>query len=366
MNRVPPAAPVRPPVPFRYTPRSRRSQMALLWRAPGRRARNQIVGWGMQDFLVKLGFLLAFLPFFYGACALVQLTVIKPKTRYVVIGSFMTFAVLIGLIGLLSLAAPEIQDPRSGRLMLVVAAVTFVPMFKAARLLLSKITPIDPNSTVDISGIIVASWLIVIFGATLYAVDLTALAEQAKITVADSIITVIAYPLLALSLVGIWITRGPRESIKRLGLERVSARQIGISLGMVVPLLIAGVALDALGRWAQPQLYEQLQGILKAMSSNVTNPGVALILGASAGIGEEILFRGAIQPRLGIALTAILFALAHTQYGASYAVLGVFLIGIVLGYQRRSMNTTSAIITHGAYNVVAFLLAYYARVGTGG
>ena len=91
-------------------------------------------------------------------------------------------------------------------------------MFKGVRLLLSKVTPIDPGSTVDISGIIVALWLTVIFGTLLFTINLTELTEQAKITVSDAIITVIAYPLLALSLVGIRITRGPRESIKRLGL----------------------------------------------------------------------------------------------------------------------------------------------------
>ncbi len=316
----------------------------------------------MRDFFVSLGYLFAFLPIFYGACALVQLTMLRPKTRYVVIGSFGTLAFLVMLTGIFYLTVPNILDNpanqrQSGILLLVIAAVTFLPMFKRVRLLLGRLTPMDPNSTVDISGFIVAFWFMVISAVTLLTVDLEALAPQVSITVAASIINVLAYPALALALVGIWITRTPREAIARLGLERLSPREIAISLGLVLPMLIFGIGLDALGRQLQPDLYRQLEAVLKAMSTNVTNPLIAVIIAFSAGIGEEILFRGALQPRLGIWFTAFLFALAHTQYGLSYGALGIFVIGVILGYQRRYMNTTSAIITHGAYNTVAFMAA---------
>jgi membrane protease YdiL (CAAX protease family) len=324
----------------------------------------------MADFLKNLAYLLAILPIFYGACAVVQLTVLRPKTRYVVIGSFATLAVLIGLMGLLLLVAPAVssdaaQAQQNGRLYLVIAGVTILPLIKRVRLLLGRLTPVDPNSTVDISGVILALWILLISGATLLTVDMESIASQVNITVGYSIISVIAYPALALCLVGIWVTRSPREAIKRLGLERLNARQIGISLGMVLPVLVLGIGLDAIGRQLQPERYAQLESVLKAMSSNVTNPAVALILALCSGIGEEILFRGAIQPRLGIGLTALLFASLHTQYGATFAIVGVFLIGIILGYQRKYMNTTASIITHSTYNFVAFLLAYLAGTGTG-
>src|SRR5688572_6278723 len=184
----------------------------------------------MQDFFVKLGYLIAFLPLFYGACALVQMTVTRPKTRYVIIGTFATFAFLIALIGIFNLTVPGmVEDPasqrRSGILLLVVAGATFVPMFKRVRLLLGRITPIDPNSTVDISGVIVAIWISILAVTALATVDLEAIVEQTNITVADSIITVLAYPALAFSLVGVWITRTPREAVKRLGLESLTLRQ---------------------------------------------------------------------------------------------------------------------------------------------
>jgi uncharacterized protein len=316
----------------------------------------------MRDFFLNLAGLLAFMPLFYGACAVVQLTVVRPKTRYVVIGSFATLAVLIGLMGLLTISSPQVFSDdvalaqRNGRLYLIVAAVTIVPLFKGVRLLLGRLTPVDPNSTVDISGVIVALWVLVIGGAALLTVDLSTIADEVQITVAQSLLSVIAYPLVALCLVGIWVTRGPRESVKRLGIERLTLRQVGIAVGLVVPLLALAIGIDLIGRQLQPERYAQLEQVVRAMSANVTNPAVALILAFSAGIGEEILFRGAIQPRLGIGLTALLFAVAHTQYGLSFAIVGILVLGVILGYERKYLNTTAAIITHGVYNTVAFLL----------
>lgn len=312
----------------------------------------------MRDFLVKFAFLLLFLPFFYGMCAMVQYTVIRPKTRYVVVGLFGAAAVLISLYGLLGMARPDIINTRTAILCFVLAALTALPLLRSVRYLLSRVTPIDPDSIVDISGFIALMWIVVLSGTALFVVDLEAIVEQTEITLADAFVSVLAYPLLALSLIGIFITRNWRESIKRLGLERLTAMQVGIAFALVIPLLAFAFGIDYVGRTLQPELYRQLEEVLRAMSRNVTNPLVALTISLSAGVGEEILFRGAIQPRMGILLTALAFAVAHTQYGASYAVAGIFITGIVLGLQRKYVNTTACIITHTAYNFAAFMLTY--------
>ncbi len=319
----------------------------------------------MQDFGIKLASLLAFLPLFYGACAVVQLTVIRPKTRYVVIGSFGTLAALISLTGLLAFAVPDVINRQSGTLLLVIAGVTILPLIKSVRMLAGRFTPLDPKSTVDISGLIVALWILVIAGTAALTVDLAALAGQVQITVADSIINVIALPALACCLVGIGITRSPREVVTRLGLERLGLRQIGIAIGLVLPSLTVSIGSGVFGQLLAPERTAQVQDILRAMSSNVTNPAIALIIALGAGVGEEILFRGAIQPRLGIGLTALLFAASHAQYGLSYATVGVLVLGIILGYERKYLNTTACIVTHTAYNFVAFLLPYLAATGAG-
>ncbi|MEN8181179.1 MAG: CPBP family intramembrane glutamic endopeptidase, partial [Myxococcota bacterium] len=41
------------------------------------------------------------------------------------------------------------------------------------------------------------------------------------------------------------------------------------------------------------------------------SPGAVILLALASGIGEELFFRGALQPRVGLWLASALFALAH-------------------------------------------------------
>jgi hypothetical protein len=83
----------------------------------------------------------------------------------------------------------------------------------------------------------------------------------------------------------------------------------------------------------------------------------ALTVGLSAGLGEEMVFRGAAQPRFGIALTAFLFAFMHTQYTISPALLQVFLLAVVLGVARVRSNTTTCMLAHATYNTILVAVA---------
>ena len=79
-------------------------------------------------------------------------------------------------------------------------------------------------------------------------------------------------------------------------------------------------------------------------------PGI-LTLGLAAGIGEETLFRGALQPRFGLLFTSLLFAILHSQYGITFSTLAVFIVGLFLGLLRIRFNTTTCVMTHAAYNI---------------
>ena len=81
-------------------------------------------------------------------------------------------------------------------------------------------------------------------------------------------------------------------------------------------------------------------------------PGQTLLLGLSAGIGEEITLRGALQPKLGIALTSLLFASLHVQY-SWFGMLALLFFGLLLGVIRRRTSTTVAIAVHALYDVLA-------------
>ena len=129
------------------------------------------------------------------------------------------------------------------------------------------------------------------------------------------------------------------------------------------PLVIAGLLLgfDFLVSWVwqgiDPAGYELLDKVNENLFGGLATVGGAIALGLSAGISEELLFRGALQPRLGVLLTTLLFALGHLQYGLTLATLQVFIIGLVLGLMRkRTGGVVLCIVTHAAYNMVGTLL----------
>ena len=83
---------------------------------------------------------------------------------------------------------------------------------------------------------------------------------------------------------------------------------------------------------------------------------LGFVLAISSAAGEEILYRGALQPVYGIVLTSIFFALLHLQYTLTPASLLILIVGFALGWVRQRQSTSAAIIAHFVYNFIPFLL----------
>jgi uncharacterized protein len=83
---------------------------------------------------------------------------------------------------------------------------------------------------------------------------------------------------------------------------------------------------------------------------------LAFILSSSAAIGEEIFYRGALQPVFGNLVTSVFFAVMHTQVLLTPGVVLIFIVSYVLGVLRARQSTTAAIIAHFVYNFVQLLL----------
>ena len=82
-----------------------------------------------------------------------------------------------------------------------------------------------------------------------------------------------------------------------------------------------------------------------------------LFISFCAGVGEEILFRGAIQPYLGIWITAILFVAIHgylTPKNWRLSVYGIYMCLVIggMGYLCDFLGITTAIAAHFAIDVV--------------
>jgi membrane protease YdiL (CAAX protease family) len=82
-----------------------------------------------------------------------------------------------------------------------------------------------------------------------------------------------------------------------------------------------------------------------------------IFISSCAGIGEEILFRGAIQPLLGIFITSIVFVAIHGYLNPKKKALfvyGVFMTGVIafIGWQAERYGLLLAIVAHTVIDVI--------------
>ena len=156
---------------------------------------------------------------------------------------------------------------------------------------------------------------------------------------------------LGLAGVGLFLKRDWRQSRERLGLTAMTAQHwVWAAVGLAA---VAG--LNAGMEWIELHQFPALavedakatQMIAAHLSLSAT-----IVLGISAGVGEEITVRGALQPRLGLVLSSLLFASGHVQY-TWFGVLTVGLLGVSLGLLRQKTNTTTAMVVHGLYDILA-------------
>lgn len=81
----------------------------------------------------------------------------------------------------------------------------------------------------------------------------------------------------------------------------------------------------------------------------------ALLLGLLSGIGEEVFFRGAMQPAIGFVATSLLFGLIHVGPGRRYLVWTVF--AVVMGFAFGGMleatgSLLGPVVAHAGINFV--------------
>jgi membrane protease YdiL (CAAX protease family) len=298
---------------------------------------------------------------------------------------FLFYAVLmlLGLmlmgLGLLMALAPEAMAaapvagfqpdriPWMGAALLVPSLVGLLLLTRPARRLFARFTPIDPAHPVHAIALSLTGLVLINLFFTV-AVGLENLADALQQSTQGQPVSspapalwAQAIMLILMGLIGVgWLSRRSfSASLIRLGIVAPTIPQaaIGLVAGIgMVPLVIAAEALASqLGLGATEgveRLTEQLIGPL-----TMSIPGI-LTLGLAAALGEETVFRGALQPRFGLVLTTLLFALLHSQYGFSFSTLAVFVVGLVLGVIRMKANTSTAMITHAVYNMSLGLISF--------
>jgi membrane protease YdiL (CAAX protease family) len=81
-----------------------------------------------------------------------------------------------------------------------------------------------------------------------------------------------------------------------------------------------------------------------------------IIVGVAMTV-EEAFFRGFLQPRVGLVVSSILFALSHFSYGLPFMIVGVFTISLIIGRAfERTGDLLPCVVAHGIFDGVQLLV----------
>ncbi|MEZ4513732.1 MAG: type II CAAX endopeptidase family protein [Chloroflexota bacterium] len=237
-------------------------------------------------------------------------------------------------------------------------------LLPGVRRLVARIIPIDPASPVHAVALALSMLVLTNMLVTL-GIGLGTLAETASMTEQNTgslLAQLWAQQLLTalLAVVGVgWLRRRNGRSLwQRLGITGINGRQllIGVGVGLaLVPVVILLETASSAAGWDASDVEKLTEALLGPLFTSI--PGI-LTLGLAAAIGEETLFRGALQPRFGLLFTSLLFALLHSNYGISIATVVVFALGCVLGWLRNRYSTTMSMLVHAVYNITLGIISY--------
>ncbi len=228
-------------------------------------------------------------------------------------------------------------------------AVSLLPI----RRFMARWLPLNPDSPVHALALVLSGYLAGNTFVTLTQGGLEELATTVQPTgLLEIVFQFLMFAFLALFGVGFPGRRQGVALIKRLGLERPTRAQLVTGVRWMLILVLFQWAVGAISLLIDPDPIELVDEINISLLGNIDTPWEWLILALSTGVGEELLFRGALQPVLGLEFTAVLFAIAHVQYGITPVTLTVLIIGIIFGHLRRRTNTSVVIFVHSGYNFI--------------
>lgn len=302
--------------------------------------------------------------------------------RMVTIGIVAVLGLLLMACGPLTMLSAVLGDPNAmgaagvafspllalfiGIILLGTGLVSLLPLVPAVRRTLAYIIPIRPESIV---GGVALSLAIMVAGVSLASLPSAFTLIEPTVEGQMAMDTLVTLPLLWLQNmffalygfvgVGLGVRRGFGPTMERLGLGPLTWQRLSIAVAAWLGLLMLDLMVSLVWRTLAPGQFEDFGRLSDSLfGSFISIPG-ALTIGLAAGIGEEILFRGALQPRLGIILTSLLFMIVHAQYGLTPALFQIFIVSIVLGLVRKHENTTTTILIHALFNTSSVLLALY-------
>ncbi|RAL23332.1 CPBP family intramembrane glutamic endopeptidase [Thermoflavimicrobium daqui] len=267
-----------------------------------------------------------------------------------------------GLEGLLPLSPLDQKSLKIiGLGLWIPSLIAIIVLIPAVRRGIAHLIPIDPTRRVHAISLSLSLLVFIQLFTTLgIGLDILSETEQSQ-SLNDTLATIWSQDLLLvlLGFIGVgWLThRNGKEALARLGIVKPTWKLIllGIIFGVVFSYIAQLLELIAvqLGFTGDPDVNKLTE---KWLGSLFTSTFGVITLGVAAALGEETIFRGAMQPRFGIILTAILFTFTHANYGFSLSAVIVLIFAFVLGFLRQRFNTTFTMIVHATYNMSLVVL----------
>jgi len=133
------------------------------------------------------------------------------------------------------------------------------------------------------------------------------------------------------------------------------------NLGAVLAGLVAAAGMFCVGftLWvSRIAVFRRMRAFLMEQLAPAMNQCQAweiALVALSAGVGEEVLFRGVLQPRIGWIAATILFALLHA-ISPTYVLVTLILGAVLAWVQIWSGNLWAPIVAHAVYDYWMFLI----------
>lgn len=178
--------------------------------------------------------------------------------------------------------------------------------------------------------------------------------------------TLLGFPLLAwgvIELISIWWTDlypNYLFNVFKFSSSYYYLLPIFISIGIIFGLIVIWLT--------ELNYFEKSMSKYKNLLDNYElNTALVIFLSVSAGVGEEIFFRGALQPIFGIWVTSIFFVAIHGYFSFKDVKINIFAIMLtlfiaLLGWASQNYSIWLAISAHFSYDLV--LLFYYKKSKT--
>jgi membrane protease YdiL (CAAX protease family) len=162
-----------------------------------------------------------------------------------------------------------------------------------------------------------------------------------------------------LLIAGAWAASRALDLPPRWG-DPVRDTAIGLAAAGALALVNHTLLVRAPANWLTSGVRAIYDDLLVPLFGRLSAFGIVLI-GIAAGVGEEWLFRGVLQPVLGLVPASVLFGLAHVG-GPRMLPFGVWatVMGLAMGILAIATGGLIApAVAHGVYDMLA--LAYIRR-----